>query len=232
MTEAPNSTAAENGLPAGPARALKPWIRHVGVILEVGLAAGLIAWWLSSTSLHQSRNLWVLFLYCFPSEFLISVVPHEPVILYFGQFAKPLAVAAISVAGTALTEVLNYVTIRYFADFRGVRRLIGSASVQRIVAGFRKAPFPAILTAGFLPVPFYPIRFLVVAAHYPLPAYIAGVVISRAPRFYLLALLGRLIRFRPYQLLILAGVLILALNFPFLARALGRKRGARPPRAT
>jgi len=215
---------------AGPARALKPWVRHVGVILEIGLAAGLIAWWLTSQSLRQSHNLWVLFLYCFPSEFLISVVPHEPVILYFGQFARPLTVAAISVAGTALTEILNYATIHYFADFRAVRKLIASRSVQRIVSAFGKAPFPAILAAGFLPVPFYPIRFLVVASRYPLPAYIAGVVLSRAPRFYLLALLGNLVRFRPYQLLILTGVLVLVLNFPVLARALGKKRPAGPPK--
>ena len=28
----------------------------------------------------------VLFLYCFPSEFLVGLLPHEPVLIYFGAF--------------------------------------------------------------------------------------------------------------------------------------------------
>jgi hypothetical protein len=64
--------------------------------------------WISSDTIRQDKSLWVLFFYSFPSEFLIALVPHEPVILYFGEFYDPLVVSIVAVAGTVITEVLNY----------------------------------------------------------------------------------------------------------------------------
>ncbi|OQX52559.1 MAG: hypothetical protein B5M54_08635, partial [Candidatus Aminicenantes bacterium 4484_214] len=52
----------------------------IGQILFVLI---LLIIWLSWSDLRTSRSLWVLFFYSFPSEFLIAVVPHEPVLLYF-----------------------------------------------------------------------------------------------------------------------------------------------------
>jgi membrane protein YqaA with SNARE-associated domain len=203
-------------------------LRTIIVVAEVAATLGLLAWWLSSASLRSSRSLWVLFLYCFPAEFLISTVPHEPVILYFGELYAPLTVALITAAGTVLTEAMNYTVIGRVADMKAPRKIIESGFVRKLVVLFRKAPFAALLVAGFTPIPFYPFRILVVLARYPLAKYLLAVALSRTPRFFLLALAGRLIRFRPYQLIIVMAVLILAANIPLLRRLVRKKSKSRP----
>jgi ribonucleoside-triphosphate reductase len=55
---------------------------------------------------------------------------------------------------------------------------------------FQRRPFLALLAGGLAPLPFYPLRCLVVLARYPLWRYLAAIALSRTPRFYLLALLG------------------------------------------
>ncbi|MEJ2628052.1 MAG: ribonucleoside triphosphate reductase, partial [bacterium] len=76
-------------------------------IFQALFVATLIVIWISSESIRQNKSLWILFLYSFPSEFLIALVPHEPVLIYFGEFYHPLIVALIAVSSTVLTEILN-----------------------------------------------------------------------------------------------------------------------------
>jgi uncharacterized membrane protein YdjX (TVP38/TMEM64 family) len=58
---------------------------------------------------------------------------------------------------------------------------------------FRRSPFSAILFAGFTPDPFFPVRLLVVITGCSLPRYLMGVLLSRPPRFLLLAAFGSLV---------------------------------------
>ncbi len=212
-------------LPPFKTKPISSRFRTVIFFLEVGLVAGLLIWWIVSDSAKISRNLWVLFFYCFPAEFIVASVPHEPVLLYFGKFYSPLTVALVSIAGTALTEVLNYTVFKYVADLRILQKMLQSKFVQKTVALFNRAPFAALLFAGFTPFPFYPFRFLVVIAHYPLIKYILAVIISRTPRFYLLALFGHAVKIPDYLLVVLLVVLILAANIPILRNVL--KKGAK-----
>jgi len=195
-------------------------LRTLIFLLEVALVAGLLIWWISSKSAKVSRNLLVLFFYCFPAEFIVASVPHEPVLLYFGKFYSPLTVALVSIAGTALTEVINYTVFKYVADLRVFQKMLRSKFVKKTVNLFNKAPFAALLFAGFTPFPFYPFRFLVVIAHYPLVKYILAVILSRTPRFYLLALFGRAVKIPDYLLILLLVVLILVANVPILRNVL------------
>jgi len=216
-----------NDLGAVPEVRAKPvprWTKTLIFVAEIAFVACLLVWWLTSSSLRESKSLWVLFLYCFPAEFFIATVPHEPVLLYFGKFYSPLTVALISVAGTALTEVLNYTVFKYAADLKVFRKMLESKIVQKTVNLFKKAPFAALWVAGFSPIPFYPFRFLVVIARYPIVKYILAVITSRAPRMYLLALAARVIQFPDYALVILMAVLIAAANLPILRKVLKRKK--------
>jgi len=79
----------------------------------------------------------------------------------------------------------------------------------------------ALLVAGFTPVPFYPFRFLVVLAHYPLPKYILAVFLSRTPRYFLLALLGYKLKIPDYLLLVLFVILFFA---PYVALLMKAKK--------
>jgi ribonucleoside-triphosphate reductase len=89
-------------------------------------------------------------------------------------------------------------------------------------------PFLALWIAGFTPVPFYPFRFLVVLARYPLWKYALAVATSRAPRFYLLALAGKLMKIPGYALILFGAAMVLMANFQFIWSFL-RKRLRRKP---
>ncbi len=213
--------------PALRAGRLSPRVRTLVVVIELLLAGGLAAWWLTSHSLRTSTSLWVLLFYCIPSEFIIAPLPHEPVILFFAKYHSPLVVALVSAAGTLAVEAVNYGAIRWFADLRVFRRMLAGAAVRKIVALFNRAPFLALCAAGFLPVPFYPFRFLAVAACYPWPDYLLAVLVSRVPRFFLLALAGKVLKFDLSGIAIFTVLFILLVNFPLLRRALRKKRPTR-----
>ncbi|OQX84393.1 hypothetical protein B6D60_09460 [candidate division KSB1 bacterium 4484_87] len=185
--------------------------------LEIFLILLLLIIWLSSDTIRQSKHLIVLFLYSFPCQFLIAVVPHEPVYLYFSKFYAPITVTLVSVAGTVLTEWLNYSTFQFIVDLKSFSKVKKSGFVGKIIDIFQKAPFLAIWVAGFTPVPFYPFRFLVVLAKYSVWKYLLAVFTSRAPRFFLLALFGHAFKIPDLWLAILFAVLILTANVP-LAR--------------
>ncbi len=229
MTETPNPVPDLEVLPEIKARPMPPWVRTLIFAFEVAFVAGLLIWWLTSRSLRDSKSLWVLFLYCFPAEFIIATVPHEPVLLYFAKFYAPLTVALVSVTGTVLTEVVNYTVFKYVADLKVFRKMLASRAVQKTVHLFNRAPFAALWVAGFTPIPFYPFRFLVVIARYPIAKYILAVITSRAPRMYLIALAARAIKFPDYIILIITGILILAANVPILSKLFKRKRPADGP---
>jgi membrane protein YqaA with SNARE-associated domain len=224
MTEAPNPVPGLETLPEVKVRPMPPWVRTFIFAFEVVFVAGLLVWWLTSDSLRDNKSLWVLFLYCFPAEFIIATVPHEPVLLYFAKFYSPLTVALVSVAGTVLTEVLNYTVFKYVADFKVFQKMLASRAVQKAVHLFSRAPFAALWVAGFTPIPFYPFRFLVVIARYPLGKYILAVITSRAPRMYLIALAARAIRVPDSVILIITGVLIVAANVPILRKLFKRRQ--------
>jgi len=64
--------------------------RNLLFITESAFVIVLIIVWIASGVLQKSTNLLVLFLYSFPSEFLIAILPHEPVLIYFGRFFTPM----------------------------------------------------------------------------------------------------------------------------------------------
>ena len=206
--------------PPSPSRAqtgkVSRFIKAFIFILEIALIVFFLVWWLSSDSVQQSKNLWVLFFYCFPSEFLIAIVPHEPVILYFGKFYSPLTVALVTAAGTVLTEILNYSAFGYVSDTKFFQKVRHRKTVTRIIEYFKKAPFIALWIAGFTPVPFYPFRFLVVMCHYPRLKYLIAVFLSRTPRFYILAQIGYTFKIPGFALLALFLILLIFLNVQLL----------------
>ena len=177
--------------------------------LEISLFAFLLITWLTSDSIQESKNLWILFFYNFISQFIIAIVPQEPVHLYFSKFYVPLIVTLVSIGGTLLTEFINYSTFEFVVELKSFDKIKYRGFVKNIVAIFNKVPFLAIWIAGFTPVPFYPFRFLVVLARYPVYKYLFAVFLSRTPRFFLLALIGHAIKIPDYLLAIFFVVLII-----------------------
>ncbi|HEA64813.1 MAG TPA: DedA family protein [Candidatus Aminicenantes bacterium] len=206
-------------------REIRSKIRTLIFALQIIVVAALLVVWLSSESIQKSKDLWVLFIYSFPSQFLIPIIPHEPVLFYFGKFYSPLTVALVDIAGTLLIEALNYSVFKYIIDTSFFQKMRQTKSAAKVVELFNRAPFVALLVAGLTPVPFYPFRFLVVMAHYPIWKYLLAIFLSRTPRFYVLALIGRAINIPDYLIIVIFIILIVSVNGPILRRFLKNRQG-------
>ncbi len=217
-----NNNLADNS-PAKP-REIRSKVKTLIFALQIIVVIALLVVWLSSESIQKSKNLWVLFIYSFPSQFLIPIIPHEPVLLYFGKFYSPLTVALVDIAGTLLIEALNYSVFKYIIDTNFFQKMRHTKSAAKVVGLFNRAPFVALFVAGFTPVPFYPFRFLVVMAHYPIWKYLLAVFLSRTPRFYILALLGRAIKIPDYLIIVIFIILVASVNIPLLRNFLKKRQ--------
>ena len=204
------------------------WIKTFLFALQLSFVLALLIVWATSKGLQESKSLWVLFFYSFPSEFLIATVPHEPALLYFGKFYLPLTVALVAIPSTLLTEMLNYSTFKYVSDLKIFTKLRDKKAVQKMVQFFNKAPFLTLWVAGITPIPFYPLRFLVVLAKYPLPRYILAIFLSRFPRFIILAYVGYKIQIADYILIALFVILIVIANISNLQSLWTRKKKGKP----
>jgi len=203
------------------------WRRWALILAEAGIVLALLLWVLFSEEAQGNTNLWFLFLYSFPSEFMVGLVPHEPILIFFGQAHPPWVVALVSVVSTVMAEGLNYSFFGLFYDMPAFRAALEKDSVRKISDLFNRAPFMAILVAGFSPVPFFPVRFLVVMTGYPVWKYLAGVFVSRAPRFYLLAMFGSFFEVPGVLLAVLFLGMLFLVNIPALVRVLRDGSGNR-----
>jgi len=214
---APDSATVGLSVEAKPGNSLK---RILLILLEAGLVLALLGVWAFSEAVRASTNLWVLFFYSFPSEFLVGLVPHEPVLIFYGEAHSALVVATVAVVSTVMAEGLNYSFFSLFYGIPAFRAALQRKAVKRIADLFSRMPFAAIIIAGFTPIPFFPVRFLVVLTEYPVWKYLLGVFVSRGPRFYLLALLGAFFDVPPVLLLGFFLGMLLLINLPALAKVL------------
>lgn len=146
--------------------------------------------------LPEFRDHVLFVLVTMPSEFLVTFVQHEPIILYFAKYHGIHTVVALSILGTIAMEVVNYSSAATFTEFRWMQGLLSHTSVRKAKEGFNRAPFMVIVIAALTPVPFFPFRFLAPLSGYPIGRYILALSVGRVPRFYLLALLGEALHIR------------------------------------
>jgi membrane protein YqaA with SNARE-associated domain len=160
----------------------------------------------------------ILFAYAFISNVALALVPHEPVVVWYGSRIGALSTAVVATAGTVLASWVDH---RVFIPL--ITRATRDRELPRLASGlmrlFNRAPFAVIAISGLTPLPFFPFKALAFAAHYPLTPYLAAVAVGRLPRYFLLAWLGAAIHV-PFWAL---GALFLLLAVPSL-RLLGRRR--------
>jgi len=187
---------------------------------QLAVVLSLLLVWILSEEVRNSTSLVVLFFYSFPSEFLVGLVPHEPILVYYGEYHPAWIVALVAVVSTVMAEGLNYSFFSLFYGVPALRVALDGKTVRKLADLFKRMPFIAIIVAGATPVPFFPIRFLVVITGYSVWKYMAGVFISRGPRFYLLALLGEWFEIPTSLILGIFAVMLLAVNIPALRKVL------------
>ncbi len=203
----------------------KPRWKVLLVLVESALVVALLLVWLLSEHVRQSKSLWVLFFYSFPSEFLVGLVPHEPVLIYYGEYHAAWIVALVSAVSTAMAEGLNYTLFGVLNDRPSIRSISENRMVRRTMDLFGRLPFAAIVFAGLTPVPFFPVRILVVMTAYPIWKYLLGVFLSRAPRFFILAAMGAYLDIPVGLLSVLFIVLLVSVNVPAVVRLLVGSEG-------
>ena len=134
-----------------------------------------------------------LFGYAFLSNVALAVLPHEPVVIWYGARHGVWPTALVATAGTVVAALLDH---RLFVP------LIGRAAARRAPAQgaslpervFRRFPFAVITLSGLTPLPFFPFKALAFATGYPLEKYVGAVAARSLPRYALLAWLGASVR--------------------------------------
>jgi membrane protein YqaA with SNARE-associated domain len=150
-----------------------------------------------------------LFAYAFVSNVAMAVVPHEPVVIWYGARWGIWLTAVVATAGTVAASWVDH---RLFASLVArAASLPGRAgevvgTVRRL---FARAPFAVIVVSGVTPLPFFPFKAVAFLARYPIGRYLAAVAAGRFPRYVILAWLGIVFEI-PAWLLLTLFVLMLA----------------------
>jgi membrane protein YqaA with SNARE-associated domain len=135
----------------------------------------------------------ILFFYAFVSNVALAVVPHEPVVIWYGAQVGIWLTAAIATVGTVTASWVDHrVFVPVFERVSSTRPLT-SGLVATLHRWFGRAPFAVIAISGLTPLPFWPFKAMAFAAGYPLGRYLAAVAAGRFPRYLLLAWLGLVI---------------------------------------
>ncbi len=132
----------------------------------------------------------VLFAYAFLSNVALAVVPHEPVVIWYGANWGVWSTAVVATAGTAVASVVDH---RVFVPLVGrvaTQPMFVTGMVGKIRRLFSRAPFAVLALSGLTPLPAFPFKAVAFAEHYPRGRYVAAVVAGRFPRYVLLAWLG------------------------------------------
>jgi len=162
-----------------------------------------------------------LFAYAFVSNVALAVVPHEPVVVFYGAQLGPWTTAIVATAGTVLASWVDH---RAFVPLitRATRGRDLPRPVLAMMGLFNRAPFAVLAVSGVTPLPFFPFKAVAFAARYPLGPYLAAVAAGRLPRYLLLAWVGASLNV-PFWAL---GAVFLVLVIPSLRLLQGRRTAA------
>jgi membrane protein YqaA with SNARE-associated domain len=158
----------------------------------------------------RSNSYFYLAFYSIPANTAISVFPHEPVLIYFGKFANLWLAATAATAGTVVAGLMDHAVFVPVLNLQSIQSYKDKRLYRKAISYFMRFPFPTLLVAGFTPIPFFPFKFLCFSIHYPMWKYVSALVVSRFPRYYLLAWLGAEFQI-PNWILIASFVFIIAL---------------------
>lgn len=193
------------------------------------VAIGMTAFYLMTAQAPNNGYLY-LFFYSIPANTAISVFPHEPVLIYYGQFANLWISAAVATSGNIVAGYLDHRVFVPVLNYKKITAYKRSRFYQKATAIFMKYPFATLAVTAFIPIPFFPFKFLCFSIHYPLHRYLAALSLARYPRYFLLAWVGATIRI-PTSILIWSVVVIFSLyairGIPVVWRHLRERRRRR-----
>jgi len=220
----PGAAPVAPGRPTEVRERLGPHVLVLGSLMAVvGLVTGVLM-----LQDFRSRSYLYLAFYAIPSNVAISLFPHEPVLVYFGKFANLWIASAAATLGTMVAAYLDHSVFVPVLHLEGLQRYRENRLYRTSIEYFTRWPFATIAAAGFLPVPFWPFKFLSFSVRYPLRRYMAALAIARYPRYFLLAWFGAAVDVPTWVLfgivLVVFGVYLVNAG-PRLWRRARRRRG-------
>jgi len=139
----------------------------------------------------------------------MAVVPHEPVILWYGPRFGIWLTATIATAGTVAAAWVDHRVFVPLIQKVQHKAFFAEGSIGWLRKRFSKVPFLVLTVSGITPLPFFPFKAMAFAEHYPLGRYLLAVAVGRFPRYVLLAWLGVLIQIPTWVLVALFALMIL-----------------------
>ncbi len=128
----------------------------------------------------------------------VLMIPHEPLVLGTVQILRrgtdvtqaSLLVAIVGTLGAGVAAIVDQVVLRWAFQRERAREFISRKEVQRSLRWFTVYPFVTVVFFAATLMPFAMVRWIAAATEYPVGRYTAAVMVERAPRIFLLAMLG------------------------------------------
>ena len=120
----------------------------------------------------------------------MALVPHEPVVIWFGGRFGVWHTAAIATTGTLAAAWVDHRVFMPLVSRVSHTPLFAEGTVGWLRSRFARAPFAVLAAAGVAPLPAFPFKAMAFAEGYPIGRYVAAVAVGRFPRYALLAWLG------------------------------------------
>ncbi len=152
-----------------------------------------------------------------------TLLPQEPAVIYAGTIYHPGFVVVVFSLATVTASLIDYFSVKKVLELRRFAPLKRTSFYQAAVRCFYWRPWLTIVVFAFTPLPFLPIRVLVLSSNYPLLQYVSANVMGRVPRYYLLAIAGAWLTIPLMYLLLMGFVLAL---IPSLGMLWSRRRTA------
>ena len=189
-------------------------VRHKRVLLYAAIGSAVLLAILA-VLLTGYRLLIAFFLYTATLNSGLIPFPTMTFTVFLGKSHSPFLVAAVGMAGSALSSIVAYYLIAKLSEKDCIRRIENIRLIKSWKGLVRKSPFLSLVLFNAIPFPADPSRFFAILNGYSMGKYVMAISLGRYARYFLLAALGEIFRVPNSVLIVLTVALIV---FPLLAK--------------
>lgn len=124
----------------------------------------------------------------------------EPLIMEAAKYEHAVPVTIVATSAYMYMEYVNWHVYRWVLSWKRLGGLGRRRSVRWGVKHFAKAPFLTVVVFAFTPLPFFVVRALAILVRWPVWRFMTATLIGRAPRVFLYAWFGELVRIPTWML--------------------------------
>ena len=139
----------------------------------------------------------------------MAVVPHEPVVIWFGGHYGVWSTALITTVGTVAAGWVDHRVFVPLIERVQHKPLFAQGTIGWLRRHFSGAPFAVLAVGALVPLPYFPFKAMAFADGYPVLRYLLAIAVGRFPRYVLLAWLGIVIKIPTWVLVALFALMML-----------------------